>query len=60
MPSLAVHGLATTALLVVSADAHGHLTFPASRNGGTLQKAADCMHGECIMWFSCVSRAAPD
>eukprot|EP01048_Picozoa_sp_COSAG05_P002289 COSAG05_NODE_90_length_20140_cov_25.117060_8_plen_327_part_00 len=30
---------------------HGHMTLPPSRNGGTLEKAADCLHGEC-MWFS--------
>ena len=30
---------------------HGHLTLPPSRNGGTLAKAADCLHGEC-MYFS--------
>jgi hypothetical protein len=32
-------------------QAHGHMTLPPSRNGGTLAKAADCLHGEC-MWFS--------
>ena len=30
---------------------HGHMTLPPSRNGGTLDMAADCMKGEC-MWFS--------
>jgi hypothetical protein len=32
-------------------DAHGHLTLPPSRNGGTLEKAANCENGECF-WFS--------
>ena len=27
------------------------MTLPPSRNGGSLEKAADCLHGEC-MWFS--------
>lgn len=30
---------------------HGHVTFPPSRNGGVLERAADCLKGEC-MWFS--------
>merc|ERR1711907_654146 len=32
-------------------EGHGHMTLPPSRNGGRLEKAADCLHGEC-MWFS--------
>lgn len=27
------------------------MTLPPSRNGGTIDHAADCLHGEC-MWFS--------
>jgi len=27
------------------------MTLPPSRNGGTLERAADCLYGEC-MWFS--------
>ena len=31
--------------------AHGHMTLPPSRNGGTLAKAGQCRDGECA-WFS--------
>jgi hypothetical protein len=45
---------AALAAALATAEPHGHLTFPPSRNGGTLAKAADCLHGEC-MWFSYVA-----
>lgn len=41
----------STALLFGSSDGHGHLTLPPSRNGGTLEKAANCQNGACF-WFS--------
>lgn len=43
--------LATAFACAACAAGHGHMTLPPSRNGGTLTKAADCLHGEC-MWFS--------
>ena len=36
---------------IVPCQSHGHMTLPPSRNGGTFEKAGDCLHGEC-MWFS--------
>ena len=38
-------------LMAVPAYGHGHMTSPPSRNGGTLARAGDCLHGEC-MFFS--------
>ena len=43
--------LSTAALCIIQIHGHGHMTLPPSRNGGTLAKVADCLHGEC-MWFS--------
>jgi len=50
MPRSVAYGV-SAALLIVSGEAHGSLTLPPSRNGGTLAKAANCQNGECF-WFS--------
>ena len=38
-------------LLCATCLGHGHMTLPPSRSGGTMERAADCLRGEC-MWFS--------
>lgn len=42
---------AVLALLVVRIEAHGQMTLPTGRNGGTLERAGDCLNYECF-WFS--------
>jgi hypothetical protein len=48
---MSLWAVAAIAGIIAPCHGHGHMTLPPSRNGGTLARAADCLHGEC-MWFS--------
>eukprot|EP00660_Eupelagonema_oceanica_P011384 gene11384-6479_t len=51
MRSYRALGHAAVFLLAARCRGHGQLTYPPSRNLGTLDTAGGCLSGQCL-WFS--------